>query len=78
MRTCTSCEENGSANNRWELDHFPIPKALGCSDDMFNIRALHWRGNAVHGGLLGLGLAALSKDDKPQPFRGLFGLYPKS
>ncbi|MBX5239363.1 HNH endonuclease [Rhizobium sp. NLR22b] len=62
----------------WELDHFPIPKALGGSDDMSNIRALHWRGNAAHGGLLGLGLAALSKDEKHHGLGGLFGLYPKS
>ncbi|EJC75590.1 hypothetical protein Rleg10DRAFT_5776 [Rhizobium leguminosarum bv. trifolii WSM2012] len=62
----------------WELDHYPTPKALGGSDDMSNIRALHWRGNAAHGGLLGLGLAALSRDDKPHGLGGLFGLYPKS
>ncbi|MBY3255603.1 HNH endonuclease [Rhizobium laguerreae] len=61
----------------WELDHYPVPKALGGSDDLSNIRALHWRGNAVHGGLLGLGLASLSKNEKPSGLGGLFGLYSK-
>lgn len=62
----------------WELDHYPIPKSLGGTDDMSNIRALHWRGNATHGGLLGLGLASLSKQEKQPGLGGLFGLYPKS
>ncbi|ARQ57010.1 hypothetical protein Kim5_CH00903 [Rhizobium sp. Kim5] len=62
----------------WELDHYPLPKALGGTDDMSNIRALHWRGNAVHGGLLGLGMAELPRHEKQSGLGGLFGLYSKS
>ncbi len=37
----------------WELDHYPVPKSQGGSDDIGNLRPLHWRANATHGGLLG-------------------------
>ena len=36
----------------WEIDH-AIPSALGGSDSIFNLRALHWRTNRSLGGLLG-------------------------
>jgi len=54
----------------WELDHWPTPKALGGTDHPDNIRALHWRSNAQHGGLLGLGMTMA----KRQESRGLLGL----
>lgn len=37
----------------WELDHYPLPKSQGGSDELDNLRPLHWRANATHGGLLG-------------------------
>jgi hypothetical protein len=36
----------------WEIDH-RVPSALGGPDNGSNWRALHWRANCVHGGLLG-------------------------
>ena len=36
----------------WELDHHPIPKALGGDDAIENLRALHWRSNVRHGNVL--------------------------
>ena len=35
----------------WEIDHI-TPVALGGSDDISNLRPLHWRANAQRGGLL--------------------------
>lgn len=40
----------------WEIDH-TRPVALGGSDDLSNLRPLHWRANAK----LGAGLASLLK-----------------
>lgn len=37
----------------WEMDHYPIPKALGGSNDLSNLRPLHCRKNASLGGILG-------------------------
>jgi hypothetical protein len=37
----------------WELDHWPVPASLGGTDNVTNLRALHWSANARHGGLLG-------------------------
>ena len=37
----------------WHYDHFPTPAALGGSDEISNLRPLHWRANTVLGGLLG-------------------------
>lgn len=34
----------------WHIDHNPIPKALGGTDDLKNLRALHWQANCSHGG----------------------------
>lgn len=53
----------------WELDHWPTPKMFGGTDDPTNLRALHWRANATHGGLLGLGKKITESQQK-----GLFGL----
>lgn len=36
----------------WEFDHYPIPAAMGGTDDVSNLRPLHWKHNARHGGLL--------------------------
>jgi hypothetical protein len=36
----------------WQLDHV-LPIALGGSDSLSNLRARHWRGNSLAGGLLG-------------------------
>ena len=36
----------------WEIDHI-TPVALGGSDDLANLRPLHWRANAQRGGWLG-------------------------
>ena len=36
----------------WEIDHVH-PSALGGSDHPSNLRALHWRANRSHGGILG-------------------------
>ncbi len=41
----------------WELDHYPVPKALGGPDEDWNLRALHANTNASHGGLLAAALA---------------------
>lgn len=35
----------------WEKDHI-VESALGGSDDLYNLRPLHYRTNASHGGLL--------------------------
>ena len=37
----------------WEKDHFPIPAALGGSNDISNLRPLRCKTNASLGGLLG-------------------------
>jgi hypothetical protein len=44
---------NRSSDYGWELDHFPIPACRGGTDDVSNLRALHWRANARHGAMLG-------------------------
>lgn len=36
----------------WQIDHYPIPQALGGRDTANNVRALHHRANATLGGLL--------------------------
>ena len=36
----------------WEIDH-RHPSALGGGNALGNLRALHWRSNSRHGGLLG-------------------------
>jgi len=36
----------------WEIDH-RHPAGLGGSNSLANLRALHWRANSRHGGLLG-------------------------
>lgn len=37
----------------WQFDHYPIPQALGGTDDISNLRPLHCTANARLGGLLG-------------------------
>ncbi len=37
----------------WQIDHYPIPQALGGKDEPGNVRALHHQVNATLGGLLG-------------------------
>lgn len=44
----------------WEMDHYPVPRSLGGSDDLSNLRPLHHRTNASHGGFLG-GLLGLGR-----------------
>lgn len=43
----------------WELDHYPIPKSLGGSDEPRNLRVLRCQTNASHGGILGAFLNAM-------------------
>ena len=40
----------------WEIHHI-VEVALGESDELYNLRPLHWRANARLGGLLGARLA---------------------
>lgn len=49
----------------WELDHHPVPKALGGPDRSDNLRALSCRQNRSNGGLLGNMLREVS-EAKPQ------------
>ena len=44
----------------WEFDHFPVPKVLGGTDYLNNLRPLHWRANAGMGGSLS-GLGGLNR-----------------
>jgi hypothetical protein len=37
----------------WEIDYYPTPLRLGGSDHISNLRPLHCRASASHGGLLG-------------------------
>jgi hypothetical protein len=39
----------------WEFDHWPMPKWMGGSDDISNLRPLHWRNNCDQGPFGGLG-----------------------
>ena len=43
----------GNRNSKfgWEIDHV-IPEMLGGTNALSNLRALHWRPNAIHGGSL--------------------------
>lgn len=56
----------------WEEDHIVV-KAVGGSDEVYNLRPLHWKKNASLGG----GLGQLVKDwpaPKPEEEGGLFTL----
>jgi hypothetical protein len=53
----------------WEYDHHPTPRSLGGADEVSNLRPLHWRANASHGGLLG-GLLGLGEALKNRHERG--------
>jgi hypothetical protein len=50
-----------SSPHGWEIDHFPVPASFGGSDDLSNLRPLHWRANAQHGGAL-TGLFGMRKN----------------
>lgn len=54
----------------WEIDH-RVPSALGGSDGLHNLRALHWRKNRELGGYVGNALSALSQSNQPR--NKLFG-----
>lgn len=40
---------NRNSEHGWEIDHHPVPAALGGSDDISNLRPLNWRNNASAG-----------------------------
>lgn len=65
----------------WELDHYPVAKALGGSDHSDNLRPLHHYGNSSHGGTLS-GLLSLGAEvNRRRTTGGLADLYseqPKS
>jgi hypothetical protein len=48
-------DEHGDRNSPygWEIDHHPIPVALGGANTLDNLRPLHCRPNATLGGFLG-------------------------
>ena len=46
---------NRYSANGWEFDHNPIPKWMGGSDDISNLRPLHCRNNTALGASSGLG-----------------------
>jgi hypothetical protein len=48
----------------WEMDHYPVPKAMGGADMLDNLRPLHCRRNAQHGGILGGLMGFNSRDAK--------------
>jgi hypothetical protein len=55
-RLCFYHYGDRSSSFGWEFDHFPVPTVLGGSDDISNLRPLHWRVNAgIGGSLSGLG-----------------------
>ncbi len=57
----------------WEIDH-AHPSALGGSDHLGNLRALHWRKNRQLGGLLGGALNYFAQSENPPARRGgMFG-----
>lgn len=47
-------EDHGNRNSSygWEIDHYPVPRALGGFDTLDNLRPLHCRSNATLGGIL--------------------------
>jgi hypothetical protein len=45
----------------WEIDHYPVPVALGGSDDLSNLRPLHYAINAGLGAGLGNALRGLGR-----------------
>jgi len=42
---------NRNSGYGWEIDH-TVPTVLGGGSGLDNLRALHWRNNAAHGGSL--------------------------
>ncbi|MGA2795556.1 MAG: HNH endonuclease [Roseiarcus sp.] len=52
---------NRSSEWGWEIDHYPVPVGLGGTDAYSNLRPLHWRNNASHGGLLSNALSSFGK-----------------
>ena len=47
------CYGDRSSNFGWEMDHHPIPQALGGADNVLNLRPLNCFANASLGGMLG-------------------------
>jgi 5-methylcytosine-specific restriction endonuclease McrA len=46
-------EEYGMlSDSGWQMDHV-VPRILGGTDALSNLRARHWRGNSIAGGHLG-------------------------
>jgi hypothetical protein len=54
-------EDHGDRNSLygWEIDHHPVPLALGGFDTLENLRPLHCTANATLGGFLGNALRGL-------------------
>src|SRR3981081_2203218 len=42
-----------SSTYGWEMDHYPVPFGFGGSDELNNLRPLHYANNASLGGGLG-------------------------
>ncbi len=59
----------------WEIDH-AHPTALGGADNLFNLRALHWRKNRELGAHVGNAINIFAQHSDPQRAprpRGIFG-----
>ena len=44
---------NRNSDHGWEIDHYPVPNALGGAESLRNARPLNWHNNASSGGTLG-------------------------
>lgn len=65
---------NAASPFGWELDHHPIPKALGGLDVVTNMRALNCKQNRSNGGLLANALRQANANPfRVAPPRGIFG-----
>lgn len=56
--TAMKYSDYGNRNSEygWEIDHYPIPNALGGSETLGNSRPLNWKNNSSLGGLLSAAL----------------------
>jgi hypothetical protein len=57
----------------WEMDHYPVAACHGGRDELSNLRPLHWRRNALNGGLLGMTQNVFSGNALQQRAGGMFG-----